>query len=140
MLAFSTGRLDFMEIKTLKKYSVMSFEFITECFSEDHIPAKAGICYSSLKLSDFVDYLDATDRVPVRSEAVVHIRAATAKVEAVGAVAVRSGRPVVAAAVSIVGIAVVVVAVAGSREKDLRKTLNISIFANKIRAALGVFS
>ena len=34
MLGFSAGRLDFMEIKTLKKYSVMSFEFITECFSE----------------------------------------------------------------------------------------------------------
>ena len=77
MLGLSAGRLDFVEIKTLKKYSVMNFEFITECFSEDHIPAKAGICYSSLKLSDFVDYLDATDRTTARLTVADHIRATT---------------------------------------------------------------
>ena len=64
-------------------------------------------------------FLDTTDRVPVRREVVVPIRAATVKVEAVGVVGERSGRPVAAAAASIVGTAVIAVAVAGSREKYL---------------------
>ena len=90
-------------------------------------------------------FLDTTDRVPVRTVAAAHIHAVTAKVEVVGAAAAvgdvgRSGRPVVAIAASTVGYAEVVVAVAGSREKDLRKTINISVFANKIKAALVVFS
>ena len=38
------------------------------------IPSRryAGTCYSSLKLSDLVGYLDATDRAPSRAVAVVH--------------------------------------------------------------------
>ena len=53
-------------------------------------PAFARTCYSSLKLSDLVGYLDTTDRVPVRTDAVVHDDIAAVEVEVVGAVAVRS--------------------------------------------------
>ncbi|MBQ2112599.1 MAG: hypothetical protein II194_05175 [Bacteroidales bacterium] len=76
-----------------------------------HHATDASACYSSLKLSDLVDYLDATDRVPVSTVVVVHIGVAAVEVEVVGVVA------------SIVGIAVVVVAVAGSREKQPLKFL-----------------
>ena len=88
-------------------------------------------------------FLNTTDRVPVRTAVVAHVRVATAKVEEGGvvtAVGAGAGRPVVAEAASIGGTAVVVAVVAGSREKYLGKTINISVFANKIRAVLVVFS
>ena len=96
------------------------------------VHADARTCYSSLKLSDLVGYLDATDRVPVRTEVAVHIGVAAAEAEAVSAVAVavdvvRSGRPIVAVVASIVGIAVVVVAVASSREEHLGIFINRNI-------------
>ena len=78
-------------------------------------------CYSSLKLSDLIGYLDATDREPERTEVAVHAGAAIAEDEAVGAAAARAQRPVVAFVISIVGIAVDA-AVAGSREKHLMDT------------------
>ena len=68
-------------------------------------------------------YLDATNRVPVRTVIVVHIGVAAVEVEVVGVVAVRSGRPIVAVVASIVGIAVTVVTVAGSRKKQSLKFL-----------------
>ena len=36
-------------------------------------PRSAGTCYSSLKLSDLVGYLNATDREAVRTISIVHI-------------------------------------------------------------------
>ena len=47
--------------------------------------AYARTCYSSLKLSDLVDYLDATNRRPVRTEVEVHKDIASIEVEAIGA-------------------------------------------------------
>ena len=83
-----------------------------------HHGADASTCYSSLKLSDLVGYLDATNRVPVRTAAaVVRISAAADEAEVVGVAAVRTGGPVVAVAASTVGKAVAVAAVAGSREE-----------------------
>ena len=67
-------------------------------------------------------FLDTTDRGPVRTALVVHIRVAKVKVEAVSVVVVRSGGPVDAVEASVVGNAFAVVAEAGSREKDLRYT------------------
>ena len=96
----------------------MSFEFITECFSEDHIPAKTGICYSSLKLSDFVDYLDATDGATIRADVAGHKRVTIAEIEVVRTVVERLGRPIEAAVATIVG-DTEVAAKTGSREKYL---------------------
>ena len=71
-------------------------------------------------------FLNATDRVPVRTAVVVaYMREAIVKVEEVDVAAERPGRPVDAVAASRVGIAVVVATVAGSREKDLRDILFI---------------
>ena len=81
-------------------------------------PADARICYSSLKLSDLVDCLDATNRIPVRSAVVDHAHAAAAEVEVVRAAA-RLGRPIVAAGATIGGTAIAV-AITGSREEYLR--------------------
>ena len=50
----------------------------------------ARTCYSLLKLSDLVGYLDATDRVPARTVVVVHTGVADAEAEVLGAVAARS--------------------------------------------------
>ena len=73
-------------------------------------------------------FLDTTDRVPVRTvEVAAHIREAIVKEEDVGAVAVRSGRPVEAEAASIVGKAVAAATVAGSREERLRGIIKICI-------------
>ena len=60
--------------------------------------------------------LDTTNGVPVRTGAADHIRATIVEVEAVGVV---SRRPVGAVGASTEGIAAVVVAYAGSREKHL---------------------
>ena len=82
-------------------------------------PCVAWTCHSSLKLSDLVGYLNATDREPVRTNVVVDVGITTAEGEevgVVGVVAVRTRRPIAAAEASIVGVAVVVAA-AGSREK-----------------------
>ena len=51
-------------------------------------PAIARTCYSSLKLSDLVGYLDATNREAIRT-VVVHIDIAAVEVEVIGVVAVR---------------------------------------------------
>ena len=53
-------------------------------------PRYAGTCYSSLKLSDLVGYLDAADRGPVRTAVVAHADTAAVEAEAVGAGTVRS--------------------------------------------------
>ena len=53
-------------------------------------PAFARTCYSSLKLNDFVGYLDTTDRVPEGTVVVDHEDIAALEVEEVGEVAVRS--------------------------------------------------
>ena len=88
------------------------------------VHADARTCYSSLKLSDLVGFLDATDRAPERTAVAAHTGVAAVEVEVVGAVAVaaRSGRPIEAVAASKVGSGAVVVAVAGSREEYLRYT------------------
>ena len=102
-------------------------------------PADARTCYSSLKLSDLVGFLDATDRVPARTAeaAGAHIGAAAVEGEEVGvAVVVRPGRPIVAVAASRGGIAALGVTAAGSREKDLRGTLKISVITTEITAFL----
>ena len=65
-------------------------------------------------------FLDTTDRVPVRAEEVVHTDKAAVEAKVVGVAAVRSRRPIAAVAASTVGIAVIVAAAAGSREKRLR--------------------
>ena len=87
------------------------------------------IPFFSLKLSDLVGYLDATDRVPARTVADVHIGVAAVEVEAVGVVEERAGRPIGAVDASIVGIAVTSVAAAGSREEHLRSIGKIRIVA-----------
>ena len=66
--------------------------------------------------------LDATDRIPVRTlvAADVHARVTTAEVEEARVVVVivaRARRPVEAAVTTIAGIAIVVFAITGSREK-----------------------
>ena len=53
-------------------------------------PAYARTCYSSLRLSDLVGYLDTTDRVPACTVVVVHKDTAAEEVEAEGVVAERS--------------------------------------------------
>ena len=57
------------------------------------VHADARTCYSSLKLSDLVDYLDATNRVPARTVVVGHTGTVAVEVEVVGVavVVVRSG-------------------------------------------------
>ena len=52
-------------------------------------PRDAGTCYSSLKLSDFVGCLDATDRMPVFSAAVVNVDIVYFNIEIAGEDAVR---------------------------------------------------
>ena len=84
--------------------------------------ANARTCYSSLKLSDFVGYLDATDWEPERTVGVVHvdIAAVDAEVVGVGLVTGRSRGPIGAYDTSKGGIAVAAAAIAGSREENLR--------------------
>ena len=52
--------------------------------------AYARTCYSSLRLSDLVGYLDTTDRVPESTGEVAHADIAAVQAEVVGVVAVRS--------------------------------------------------
>ena len=85
--------------------------------------------------------LDATNRISARTAVVAHERVTTVEEEVVRAVAeVRSRRPVVAVVTTMAGIAKVVIAITSSREKYLRKTINIGVFANEIRAVLVVLS
>ena len=61
------------------------------CINGGNRSANARTCYSSLKLSDLVDYLNAADRAPLRTAAdAAHRRAAMAEVEEVGVVVARS--------------------------------------------------
>ena len=83
-----------------------------------HHGADASTCYSSLKLSDLVGYLDATNGAPVRTMEGFHISEAAGEEEVVGVATVRPGRPIVAADASNEGIAVVE-AIGGSREEYL---------------------
>ena len=54
-------------------------------------PAYARTCYSSLRLSDLIGYLDATDRVPIRTAGVVvQADPDVVEVEVAGAVAART--------------------------------------------------
>ena len=74
-----------------------------------------------LKLSDFVGYLDATNRIPERTAAVAaRVDIAAAEVEAAATGNARPGGPIVAVVASMDGNAAAVVTAAGSREKDLR--------------------
>ena len=91
------------------------------------------------KLRQDLLFLDATDRVPVRTVVVAHTCVDNGKVEAVGVVAVRPGRPVEAVVASIVGSAVAVVTDAGSREKHLRDSCCIWIRTAEPKAVLAVF-
>ena len=103
---------------------------------EFQVHANAGTCYSSLKLSDLVGYLDATDRVPVRAAEAAHADIAAVEVEEVGAIVAKPGRPIAAVVASTAGIAVIVAAAAGSREKDLRSIVKISVIATEITTLL----
>ena len=76
--------------------------------------------YSSLKISNLVGYLDATDREPVLRTTVVHVDMTVTEGAVVGVVADGSRRPIDAAAASKAGVAVVVVTAAGSRKKYAR--------------------
>ena len=51
----------------------------------------AGTCYSSLKLSDFVGCLDATNREPARTGVEAHVDIAADEVEVVGVGTIRPG-------------------------------------------------
>ena len=83
----------------------------------------ARSCYSLLKHSDLVGYLDATDRRSVCTAEAVQRDYAFTEFEAVGTairIRARHRRPIVAPIASRAYIAVAAVAIACSREEHLR--------------------
>ncbi len=91
------------------------------------------------KLRQDLLFLDATYRVPVRTVVVAHTCVDNGKVEAVGVVAVRPGRPVEAVVASIAGTAVAAITAVGNREKHLMDSCCIWIRTAEPKAVLAVF-
>ena len=84
-------------------------------------PAYARTCYSSLRLSDLVGYLNTTYRAPVRTAGAVQFDYVFTEFEAAGIrIRARHRRPIVAPSASRAYIAVAAVAIACSREEHLR--------------------